>query len=119
MEKTSSQPLQQPNKPKSTTQTQNKTKKPNAYRTCAHKTSTTTKKTQKTKVSKARKAAPFSQIRCPSNETFSQKIRLTRDYDVGTKNFVRAEKSKKSFGFLKFVFWITSLSISRGTYNNP
>jgi hypothetical protein len=43
MEKTSSQPLQQPNKPKSTTQTQNKTKKPNAYRTCAHKASTTTK----------------------------------------------------------------------------
>lgn len=61
-------------------------------------------KTQKTKVSKTRKAAPFSQIKCSSNETFFQKIQLTRDYHDGTKNFVIAEKSKKSFSFYKIRF---------------
>ena len=49
MKNTSSQPLQQPNKPKSTTQTQNKTKKPNAFSTFAHKTPTTTTKTKNNK----------------------------------------------------------------------
>jgi hypothetical protein len=64
MKKTSLQPLQQPNKPKSTTQTQNEIKKSNTFRTCANKTPTTTKtKNNKNKGQQGQKSSPFSQIK--------------------------------------------------------